>query len=434
MLALYLLALTLLFGIVSLVIDVGYLQVTKARIQKVADLAVLTAVASIKEDLPYELEVLQVKSVVAMTAENNGLSRNAFTVETVRHPDRDDLMLARVLRAHDTPTFFARLLGIESVKVGILAAAEVFQGGIGYGGGGIGLFGELLVDAFGNVFIDSYNSDVAPYNPSNIGPDGRPYDRKHGNVVGNVDATLGGSFSFHGDAYFGNDVNVAGGSGFLLGNVLAGGTISAADGIISGFQVGGQNMQLIDPVPATAPADIATSNDNGLISGYFDADDLADDQILSKGSGSGPKQINLPAGGTYYFKEVDLPSNVNITLLGAPAATQTVIYLDGPAKILGGIVNGGPNPKPADLRIESIVTTPLSAPIQFGGQASIYADIYSPLQEFGLAGGGELYGRAFAKRLDLHGNTKIHYDESLAPNSGGVLTGTSARRRPRLVE
>lgn len=422
-------------GLVALSVDVGYLYTSKGRLQSVADVAVLTGIAAVDETKTYTQEDAQVRTRISQTAAVNGLSSSFFSVSTIKNPGTDDVLLARVTANYRTPLFFSGFLGVREANLGIVASAEVIPGQIGYKGGGLALFGDLLVDANGNVFIDSFDSRDGNYNPINTGPDGRPYAKANATVGGNGDADVNGDISFHGDLVIGDDVEITGTSGYVLGSVLCGGSIDAPPSSISGFRVGGFPVPAFNPTPATLPAGVASSNDNWRITGYLDSARLASSQELVKGSGGGPKIIYIPAGGTYYLRLIDLQSDIQVQLTGDPSAEgETLIYLDGPMTVLGGVFNGGSSPKAADLRIVSVVSTPDSAPIKIGGSGGVYADIYAPSQRFTLAGGGVLYGRIFGRKLDLQGNTAVHYDEALLPIEGGVLVARVARRSPHLVQ
>jgi hypothetical protein len=396
--------------------------------------AVLSAVASSDAARTFQQEDSTLRTRVAQTAEANGLTSGFFSVATVRGPGTDDLLLARVSASQNLVLFFSSFLGIRSMRVGVMASAEVTPRQIGYQGGGLALFGELLVDATGNVFIDSYDSRNGPYVALSTGPDGRPYCRGNATIGGNHNAEISGAISFHGDCFFGNDFTISGTSGLVMGSVLCGGTINAPPTAITGNRIGAFEVPPFDPVPAQAPADILLSNDNAGITGYFDAEELSDNYVLKKG-GSGDKVIYLPAGGRYYFREITLQSDVRIELQGDPTtAGVTTIYLDGPMTVLGGITNNALVPRAGDLRIVSVNLDPNDGPIKIGGNATVYADIYAPQQDFTLAGGGVLVGRVFGRTLDLQGNTAVHYDESLPHIEGGVLVASNPKRSPHLVE
>ncbi len=432
---LILLLLPVLFGVIAVTVDVGYLYITKSRLQGVADVAVLTAVASIDAARTYQQEDSTLRTRIAQTSQSNGLGSGFFSVATVRAPGADDLLLARVSASRDLVLFFSSFLGISSIRVGVMASAEVMPQQIGYQGGGLALFGELLVDATGNVFIDSYDSRNGPYIALSNGPDGRPYCRGNATIGGNHNADISGAISFHGDCFFGDNFTISGTSGLVMGNVLCGGTITAPPTAIAGSRVGAYNVPPFNPVPAQAPADILTTNDNALITGYFDSAELSDNYVLKKSSGSGEKIIYLPAGGRYYFREINLQSDVRIELQGDPTtAGVTTVYLDGPMTVLGGITNNAAVPKAGDLRILSVNPDPNDGPIKLGGNTTVYADIYAPQQDFTLAGGGVLVGRIFGRTLDLQGNTAVHYDEALPHIEGGVLVASNPKRSPHLVE
>lgn len=423
----------LFLAILALVVDGGLAYARKAQFQVIADIAVLSAVG----DLPsgdFDAQDAHVRKRVKQHVLANSMPATFFEVQTIRHPTQDLLMAASVQHKASQGSTFGMFQGISSFGIDIRSVAEITIGDIGGSGKNLAIFGEIIVDANSKVLADSYDSDSAVYNPTHTGADGRAYDRANATIGSNSDANFTGDVSLHGSVYALGDIVVKGSSAYLRGDAIASGVVDAKPAAITGNILSGYPLPSFTPLAATKPPDIEGNNDNDDISGYVDSEALEDDFILRKKGGKGSKVIKIPAGGTYYLKEIDLPSDVDIHVTGNPdVAGPAVLYLDGPVTVNGGIINISSNPKPSHLRFISVADKG-AGDIKLTGNGTIYADIYAPQQLADLRGTSVIYGRVFGDRVLFSGTVDFHFDEALDPIEGGVYVPNTSLAQPRLVD
>jgi hypothetical protein len=74
--------------------------------------------------------------------------------------------------------------------------------------------------------------------------------------------------------------------------------------------------------------------------------------------------------------------------------------------------------KPANLKI-SVMS---SGTVKLAGNGAVYTDLYAPSSDVTLYGNSEVFGRVLGKTVTSTGNGNIHFDESLAEISPGIVT------------
>jgi uncharacterized membrane protein len=111
-----------LVGFMALAVDVGYLYVLKARIQGVADTAVLAAagVVDTKASLAAQESVL--KGLSRRMLSINGLDANHYEIQ-VSGPDAQSAWHLTLSGQEHTGAFFSTALGHTGFNVGITARA-----------------------------------------------------------------------------------------------------------------------------------------------------------------------------------------------------------------------------------------------------------------------------------------------------------------------
>jgi hypothetical protein len=126
--------------------------------------------------------------------------------------------------------------------------------------------------------------------------------------------------------------------------------------------------------------------------------------------GSGSGTLNLTSG-NYYFTELTTSGQFTLNIAG-----QVNIYVNGNVDITGkSIVQGN---KPANLKI-SVMS---GGTVKLAGNGAVYTDLYAPTSDVALSGNGDVFGRVLGKTVISMGNGNIHFDESLAEISPGIVT------------
>lgn len=110
----------------ALVVDVGSFYSTKAWLQGIADVAVLSSVTTIDAAFPLGHQDQHVRDIIAQTALANGLEANLFKVTTTS--DDNDLTTVTIRAIYIAPAFFMPALGFGDVSIGIYARVEIAPG------------------------------------------------------------------------------------------------------------------------------------------------------------------------------------------------------------------------------------------------------------------------------------------------------------------
>lgn len=113
------LSLILLMGFSSIVVDVGLMSITKAKLQNVADAAVLAGAP----ELP---DATKAKKLAMDYAKANGLTESQVNITT---PLDGDSMKMKVLTQRTVSHIMARMIGINETEVKAAAVAKTIVGG-----------------------------------------------------------------------------------------------------------------------------------------------------------------------------------------------------------------------------------------------------------------------------------------------------------------
>lgn len=425
---------TTLVLMLSLVIDVGFWYSRRAERQLAADIAGLGAMASVDTARPLSEQQSMVRRVCQGILSANGHDLAEWTVDA--QPDAGGTYVERAIvsNQHRLPTFFWSVFSsarplmrtdavVEAIrqKVAVPPCAIIATGSADYSGAGAGV-------------LDSFDSGAGGYTATSL-LDGKAFDRNNATICANGPVRFNGNVAQFGTIYSYGDASLVGGAAVIDGDVFAGGLVDVNQSTVTGEAASNADVPHFVLPPPEVPPDIATVNDNGLIT------------IESNGSFStfagvtltlgGQSIVHLRPGGDYYFRAVRLTGGSSMVIDGSladirNAGRQTRIFVDGDFSVLGGIQFAAALAAPGtdlggltalDLEIVGIAT---SGDITIGGGSKIVADIYAPLMDVTLAGEQHTFGRIRAHDITIDGNANFTFDEALG--YGGADTDTFAVR------
>ena len=350
-------------GIVSLAVDFGRVQVAKAELRQAADAAARFGAAGLANGG----NATRARSnAIAAAADNKvdgqSLSLAATDVEVgtwangTFSPGGASPNAVRVAASRGAvPLVFARLIGISSASVDAVSIARVNATPPVQQ---YGLVGLDAINMTGNASIDSYDSSAGLYSLATR--------RTNGDIASNGNVGLTGNATVYGDVFRGSGKSVS-----LGGNAA----------VVSP----GTTKTLTQPL-AYPPASLPQSYTS-----------------LGNFNGNGNGTTALPSG-DYYLTGFSLSGNHTLAVNG-----KVTLYVAGEVDLSGNVFTSGN--KPANLKIVVIG----SGEVKLTGNADLYADIYAPQSTVKLAGNGQFFGRAIGKTLDVSGNGKLHFDETLGP-------------------
>jgi hypothetical protein len=367
--------LLVLFGMISLAVDLGRVRTSKAQLSTAADAGALAgALALPGADLgAAEARAIDVagqnqcdgSTVVVQSGDVTfGIYRTAsrtFTVLGATEPNGNvvedfECNAIRVApprteaRGNPIDLTFARL--VNKPTFDLVASATAYVRG---GRRGFGIVGIDWVRMNGTVRTDSYSSE--PYDPSNF--------NHNGTVASNGVIELVGTADIYGDARPGVDSYVD----------------KNANSTIHGWAAP-LDEPLIYP-PATVPAGVPNSG-----------------QLKLNGN-----ETRTLSPGTYWFTSIKMTGNT--TLIIQP---DVKIYVTGNIDMTGGIVTNPGAPSGFELFKVGPGT------VDLGGGSTLKAHVYAPEADVvihGTQGTFGLFGWVVGKTLDIRGNSAIHYDETL---------------------
>ncbi|HVT91035.1 MAG TPA: TadG family pilus assembly protein [Tepidisphaeraceae bacterium] len=373
-------AISALFALISLAVDLGRVQLVKTELQRAADaaarygasgvsqsnsVAVARAVAAAADNQVDGSSVVIQNSDVQVgywggspaTFTSGGLPNNAVRVTARRVASR----------GNPVPLLFARVLGLSSCNVSAVSIASVSSSSTPYA-----FVGISQVTMSGNSDSDSYNSNNGPYSAGSAGSEG--------SIGSNGDVNLTGKSNIHGDVH-------PGPSGSLTqGNKV---TISGSTSNLTSPM----NFSNVDASP------YASSNNNSNIPSQFITN--GDLKVNSN------KSLTIPAG-TYYFNDVTFNGNSDVSITGA-----VTIYVTGNFTMSGHADTNLNLPSNFKIRVQG------AGSVKIAGSTDLYADIYAPEADITVSGTGDLFGDAVGDTLKITGNGSLHYDKSLSNSSSG---------------
>lgn len=231
-------------------------------------------------------------------------------------------------------------------------------------------FGATEVTINGNASIDSYNASAGAYSSSSALQNGKVGT----NATGADKLTLQGNSSVKGDL-----------------NSGAGSTPSTVIDISGSASTTGSQTAL------------TTAKSMSVIS--------------SSMTSSGSLNLNgnttyTMAAGTYRFSSFKINGNAQLVTTGA-----VTIYVDGEITLNGNGVATASN-TPSNM----IIYGTSDAKVTLNGNNSFYGAIYAPLAEFEVNGNAKVYGSLIGNDMEIDGNAKIHFDQSLSTGSSNAAT------------
>ena len=370
-------------------VDLGYLVVVESELQNAADAAALSAARALSGGREAAVAAAQVWAgrntaagrPVELVPEEDveigqwDVATASFTALPPGAPEAANAVRVTCRRtaARGNPLnlFFAPILGTRhgGVQASAVAAVE---------GARCGLIVGLDYVNVQNARIDSYDSDLGPYDPQTA--------RQGGDVCSDRFILIGPRGSVRGDARPGEGHRVN-----RPRNVT--GSTEPLSRLISW-----------NPINTS---EVAGINDNWRIEEKY----LKDGRLQLKG-----QDVLVLHPGTYYFPEgIAVTGQAAIAVIG-----PTRIVMGGKSNVAGnGIVNA--TAAPANLRID---VTDGSA--SFAGNAAFHADLYGPTAALNVQGNAGFYGAAFGKSIAFSGaKATIHADEALrrtwAPEVGRAV-------------
>lgn len=271
----------------------------------------------------------------------------------------------------------------------------------------LGLFSDMTLSLTGSVQMDSFDSDVAPYNAKNFG--------KNTRIGSNNDVKLTGAVQVYGESSAGGKLAITGGAAKVYGQSFEG--------------VSKIELPSVDDMVAAAKA----SNHNAAIPKACVGKDC-NVTVYNPTT----RELNVPnkavwtlPGGTkdspriYYFSKLSISSSATVTING-----HVVIYTDGPVDI-------GTNPNVGSVGGTAAPLFQLysssTAAVKMAGNKAFTAAVYAPKATLSLAGTADLYGAYIAKQVSFVGNAAFHYDEALGaygPSLGFTIDHWVEARRP----
>ena len=243
-----------------------------------------------------------------------------------------------------------------------------------------GVFSKTNVSLGGGGSLDSYDSEVAPYNA----------------VTADSNATIWSNGNL--------DINRT----TVKGDVSAAGTITSANWgtvNITGDTAAG--------VPAVPDMDINACPSGG----YTPSSQVPTGPGISYNSGTGVLTVAAGAilnltGTSYFFSRVILSGNSQL-LVNPPAGTRIQITVSDSLDTRGGsVVNQTMAPTALGFASCGAPASPKAWLIS-GGSAAAFS-VYAPNHPVTLTGNSDFFGAVVASRYTASGGAKLHYDEALA--------------------
>jgi hypothetical protein len=284
-----------------------------------------------------------------------------YSIQVVDSFSRRELKDSLVLRASGNSDGSASRIDVLLAK----RRSRIFQHAV---------FGDKALDFGGNILLDGYNSDSAPYTPGG----------------------MGGDAGSNGEIHFG-------GNGEVYGDLSTPDTI-VMDGAVNvyGTATDSAPPNTLDPI-SQAQLDYARINSNAPAGLTFTGAASYNAATKALSANGGASSITF-ASGIYYFTDVTFLAKAKLII---PPGARVAIYMIGNLDAAGGgIVNT--TLKPENLQIYS--TGPS---ISLNGTAGVYAAIYAPNADILVSGSPNLYGSFVGKTLQCTGAGAIHFDRAL---------------------
>lgn len=412
---------------VGLVVDVGFWYTRKAQAQLNADLAALAAMGVVDQTQSPSAQAQFISATALGVLAANGYDTSRWSVATPPPESVSGTLIVTSCQLSSTqllPRFFTAVAGTAPVPMRVEASAEkrILPG----------LTSNCAILAL-NTFdyhgggSNSIDSFLLNYQPTGSF-EGKPFDNQGAHACANGNITLNGNVGMFGGLTTGGNISISGASYTAVGNFVAKGSISSAPDV--GTAQPNQNVPLFTFPKPVPPANIATVNDNGTITGSCGQPDAS-----GVWSCNGNRTGILTAGNEYYFTDVRFTGQAKIRIDGAPGSTQTIIWMNGPMDLAGGAsfkvsddTSGLGSVTAMNLRINGIAD---NQSITLRGGSEMVADIVAPTMAVDLAGNPHLFGRMIAKNIVVGGTAAFSFDESLPLTT---FTAPGATIRVHLIQ
>lgn len=252
-----------------------------------------------------------------------------------------------------------------------------------------GLFGDVYLDASGNIKTDGYDSSLGSYASqakTKVGKD--TVAGKSGHIGSNGALSVQGSSMVYGNATPGPGKTVTGGGAVH-------GSIAPAK---SSMELPATNYA----APAGAASIAAISGTKTLGTGIYKVPSV---------SPSGKSVVTITGDVTLYVSgNVDFTGQASLKI---NAGATLTIYQTSPTstlKVAGGSVFNT-SQLPQSLKLYSEAKT-----VTFTGNSDFYGVVYAPKSEVKINGTSGVFGSVIGKTIDISGTPFFHYDSTL----GGV--------------
>ena len=370
-------ALAMLFGIVSLAVDLGRAQLVRTELQRAADAAARHAMsgyghgvaAAVRNAQDAAEDNLADGTPVLLDAAQDvefgnwdGVRRTFAVLSGASRADGNAIRVTArrvAARGNAVPLFFGKVIGFGQCDV---VATTIVASRRGYT-----LVGIDSVLLSGVSLIDSFDSTVGDYSAAAA--------RDRAIVASNGDIQLIGSPLIRGDAHAGTGQRIIGSA------TITGSAAPLAE-------------PLVFPMPTVDP-----SHDNAAIRSMLSsAGDL---------SMTGKRTYTIPSG-AYALRNMSLGGNATLRITG-----EVTFYVSGNVSLSGSIDVTGD--RAADFKIRAVTA---GTDVRISSATALYADIYAPGSDVVVGGSGDLYGTVVGKTLELSGRGGVHWDESVYPYGG----------------
>lgn len=252
-----------------------------------------------------------------------------------------------------------------------------------------GVFGYDSVSISGTPYVNSYNSDLGPYNPILAG--------SNADVGTNGSMTIAGNSTVKGDLLIGPDGTVSGNDpSHVSGETYYTGTNMEVEPVLLPDYLAG--------LPGQGALSLGGDDELALLPGYhrYSSISLTSKSILTI---SGDSQV-------YVEGSFSVVSQAQV--ITGPGVS---IYIGGNGNFAGqGIINT--SGYPVNLSIYGLGN---DTSLVFSGGSDFFGTVYAPFSSVAMSGNVNYYGAVVGKSVNLTGSLGFHYDEVLSqsgPSSG----------------
>ncbi len=251
-----------------------------------------------------------------------------------------------------------------------------------------GLFGDVYLDAGGNIKTDGYNGALGTWASqitNTVG--GVPVALKEGHVGSNGNVDVAGSSQIYGNATPGPGETVTGG-GTVYGDTTAAEEVVALQLPTMAVPSGTTNLGDIKAGATIAP-------------GVWEANSM---------SPTGNGEVTITGDTTIYVNgDFDFAGQVKLNIKDGAKLTIYQNSKDATAKLSvagGSVIN-------SNQKAESFQIYSNTAKGKLTGNSDFYGLIYAPQTAMSILGTAGLFGSTMAKTIDIQGTPYFHYDISL---------------------